>query len=108
MAITWRARSAARAVLCAEVERTTRRYTVIPGGRKDNGHHDDRGAVLAGATGDDDLGRTDDAIRHLRLAIERHEPFRSLAAEDGDFDPIRGEPAFEELVRGDAAEPTAG
>ena len=38
-------------------------------------------------------GRTDDAIRHLRLAIDRKESFRSLAAEDSDFDPI-AEAAF--------------
>jgi tetratricopeptide (TPR) repeat protein len=43
-------------------------------------------------------GRTDDAIEHLRLAINRNEPFRSLAAKDSDFDPIRDEPAFKELV----------
>ena len=43
-------------------------------------------------------GRTADAIEHLRLAIERSERFRSFAAEDSDFDPIRDEPAFKELV----------
>ena len=48
-------------------------------------------------------GRTDDAIKHLRLAIDRNEPFRSLAAEDSDFDPIRDEAAFKELVQGKAA-----
>jgi tetratricopeptide (TPR) repeat protein len=43
-------------------------------------------------------GRTADAIEHLRLAIDRSERFRSFAAEDSDFDPIREEPAFKELV----------
>ena len=43
-------------------------------------------------------GRTDDAILHLRQAIERSEQFRPLAAEDSDFDPIREESAFKELV----------
>jgi mannose-6-phosphate isomerase-like protein (cupin superfamily) len=43
-------------------------------------------------------GRTADAIEHLRVAIERSERFRSLAAGDSDFDPIRDEPAFKELV----------
>ena len=43
-------------------------------------------------------GRAADAIEHLRRAIDRAEQFRSLAAGDSDFDPIRGEPAFEELV----------
>ena len=52
--------------------------------------------------------RTDDAIKHLRLAIDRKESFRSLAAEDSDFDPIRDKTAFKELVQGNAAEPTTG
>jgi tetratricopeptide (TPR) repeat protein len=43
-------------------------------------------------------GRAHEAIEHLRLAIARAERFRSLAAEDSDFDPIREEPAFKELV----------
>jgi tetratricopeptide (TPR) repeat protein len=45
-------------------------------------------------------GRTDEAVEHLRLAIARSEQFRSLAAEDSDFDPIRDDPRFEELVSG--------
>jgi tetratricopeptide (TPR) repeat protein len=43
-------------------------------------------------------GRTADAIEHLRLAIDGSERFRSFAAGDSDFDPIRNEPAFKELV----------
>jgi hypothetical protein len=43
-------------------------------------------------------GRRTDAIEHVRRAIECSEELRSLAAEDSDFDPIRGEPAFRELV----------
>jgi tetratricopeptide (TPR) repeat protein len=43
-------------------------------------------------------GRTAEAIEHLRLAIDRTERFRSFAAGDSDFDPIRDEPAFKELV----------
>jgi hypothetical protein len=43
-------------------------------------------------------GQTDEAIEHLRLAVDRSERLRSLAAEDSDFDPIRAEPAFAELV----------
>jgi mannose-6-phosphate isomerase-like protein (cupin superfamily) len=45
-------------------------------------------------------GRTDDAIRHLRRAVDRSEGLRALAKEDSDFDPIRDEPAFDELVGG--------
>jgi hypothetical protein len=47
-------------------------------------------------------GRTSDAIEHLRLALDRTERYRerlrSLAANDSDFDPIRSEPAFKELI----------
>jgi tetratricopeptide (TPR) repeat protein len=43
-------------------------------------------------------GRTDDAIEHLRLAIERFEGFRNYAANDSDLVAIRDEPAFKELV----------
>jgi len=43
-------------------------------------------------------GRTDDAIEHLRGAIERSERFRSFAAGDSDFDPIRALPEFQALV----------
>jgi tetratricopeptide (TPR) repeat protein len=50
-------------------------------------------------------GRTADAIEHLRLAIDRMERFRSFAADDSDFDPIRDEPAFKELVASSGAEP---
>jgi tetratricopeptide (TPR) repeat protein len=43
-------------------------------------------------------GRTEDAIEHLARAIELSERFRGFAAGDSDFDPIREQPAFEELV----------
>jgi mannose-6-phosphate isomerase-like protein (cupin superfamily) len=43
-------------------------------------------------------GRKEDAIAHLRQAIERSDRFRSYAAGDSDFDPIRDEAAFKELV----------
>ena len=43
-------------------------------------------------------GRTADALEHLRLAVERSEMLRMLAAEDSDLDPVRGEPVFRELV----------
>jgi tetratricopeptide (TPR) repeat protein len=43
-------------------------------------------------------GHKEDAIRHLRLAIERRAPLRELAADDSDFDAVRDEPAFQELV----------
>lgn len=43
-------------------------------------------------------GQTAAAIEHLRLAIDRSERSRAFAAEDPDFDPIREEPGFKELV----------
>jgi tetratricopeptide (TPR) repeat protein len=43
-------------------------------------------------------GRTDDALDHLRRSIEQSDRFRSYAKDDSDFDPIRDEPAFKELV----------
>lgn len=43
-------------------------------------------------------GRSAEAIDHLRIAIEGWDRFREMAAEDSDFDPIREEPAFKELV----------
>jgi hypothetical protein len=44
-------------------------------------------------------GRTADAIDHLRQAIDRWEGCRNMAKEDSDFDRIRNEPAFVELIR---------
>jgi tetratricopeptide (TPR) repeat protein len=43
-------------------------------------------------------GRTADAVEHLGRAIDRSERSRSLAKEDSDFDPIRDEPGFKELI----------
>jgi hypothetical protein len=47
-------------------------------------------------------GRTSDAIDHLRLALDRagsyQDRIRWLALNDSDFDPIRDEPAFQELT----------
>jgi mannose-6-phosphate isomerase-like protein (cupin superfamily) len=43
-------------------------------------------------------GRTDDAIGHLRAAIEKRPNLRDLAKEDSDLDALREEPGFKELV----------
>ncbi len=45
-------------------------------------------------------GRTQDAIGHLGLAIEKSERFREFAAGDSDFDAIREQAGFQELVSG--------
>lgn len=43
-------------------------------------------------------GRTTDALDHLRRAIDMSEASRAYAKDDSDFDPIRDEPAFKELI----------
>jgi len=43
-------------------------------------------------------GRTADAVHHLRRSIEMSERSREYAKDDSDFDPIRDEPAFKELI----------
>jgi tetratricopeptide (TPR) repeat protein len=44
------------------------------------------------------LGRTDDALEHLRRAIELQERAREYARGDEDFDSIREDPRFKKLV----------
>jgi tetratricopeptide (TPR) repeat protein len=48
-------------------------------------------------------GQTTEALEHLRKAIDLSEAFRDYAKNDSDLDPIRDEPAFEELVASPAA-----
>jgi hypothetical protein len=49
-------------------------------------------------------GRAVDGVASLGRAIDRSECFRSYAKNDSDFDPIRDEPAFKELIgRGESA-----
>ena len=43
-------------------------------------------------------GRPTDAVDHLGRSIEMSERFRAYAKDDSDFDPIRDEPAFNELI----------
>jgi tetratricopeptide (TPR) repeat protein len=43
-------------------------------------------------------GEKEAAIEHLRMAIEGSDQLRELAATDSDFDPIRKEPGFKELI----------
>jgi hypothetical protein len=50
------------------------------------------------ACGESLAGRTTDAVDHLRRAINMSERFRTYAADDSDFDPIRDQPAFTELI----------
>ena len=45
-------------------------------------------------------GRTADAIEHLHRAIDMWDGCRDMAKDDSDFDPIRAETAFAELLGG--------
>jgi hypothetical protein len=42
--------------------------------------------------------RTADALEHLRRAVDKSDRLRNYAKGDSDFDPIRDEPAFKELI----------
>jgi tetratricopeptide (TPR) repeat protein len=68
------------------------------GGEAVEAHPEYAGLLYNLACSESLAGRTEDAIEHLRLAIEKSERFRSFAADDSDFDPIRDEPAFKALV----------
>src|SRR5262249_6135345 len=46
------------------------------------------------------LGRTADALGHLRHAIGMSEEFRRSAKDDPDLDPTRGDPGFRKLMGG--------
>ena len=39
-------------------------------------------------------GRTEEAVEHLRRAVERYEPFAEIARDDSDFDAIRDHPGY--------------
>jgi hypothetical protein len=43
-------------------------------------------------------GRTDAAIEHLRTAVDTSASFAELARDDSDFDPVRENSAFQEIV----------
>ena len=61
--------------------------------------HPQYGAVLYNLACCEALaGRSEDAMEHLRTAIEQSPRLRELAREDSDLDPIRDEPEFRELV----------
>jgi tetratricopeptide (TPR) repeat protein len=59
---------------------------------------DDAGVLFNLACAESLLGRTDDAVGHLQQSIAREESFRKLAQKDTDFDSIREDPRFKELI----------
>ncbi len=48
------------------------------------------------------VGRTEDAIAHLRTALERRPSLRDVAESDTDLDALRDDPGFRELLDGAA------
>jgi hypothetical protein len=44
------------------------------------------------------LGEVDEALEHLKQAIEAQPSFAEAAREDPDFEPIRSDPRFAQLV----------
>jgi tetratricopeptide (TPR) repeat protein len=69
-------------------------YDVLADARQQ--YPDDAGVLYNLACAESMLGRTDDALGHLEQAIAT-ERFREAAKTDPDFDPIRGDPRFEQL-----------
>jgi tetratricopeptide (TPR) repeat protein len=62
-------------------------------------HPDDYPALLYNLACCESLaGRREDAVRHLRSAIERSDQLRRLAVEDDDVAAIRDDPAIKELL----------
>jgi len=61
-------------------------------------HPDDPGVLYNLACAESQLGKTADAVAHLRQSVEQGERFKELARADTDFDPIRNEPEFDEIL----------
>lgn len=59
---------------------------------------DDAGVLFNLACAESQLGQADDAIEHLTRSIELQDRFRELARSDTDFDAIRDDARFKELV----------
>jgi tetratricopeptide (TPR) repeat protein len=63
-------------------------------------HPEDAGVLYNLACAESMDGRAEDAVTHLRRAIELDSSFRELAEKDSDFDPIRDAPGFASAVAG--------
>jgi tetratricopeptide (TPR) repeat protein len=58
----------------------------------------DAGFLYNLACAESRLGRKNDALEHLRQSVEADERFRKSAADDSDFEAIRGEPEFSAIT----------
>jgi tetratricopeptide (TPR) repeat protein len=61
--------------------------------------YDDRGVLLYNlACAEAQLGETDAALEHLGAALDERPSLADSARSDADFEPLRGEPRFEQIV----------
>jgi tetratricopeptide (TPR) repeat protein len=63
---------------------------------------DDAGVLYNLACAESMAGRKEEALGHLREAVELDGDFRELAERDNDFDAVRDDPAFASAVAGQA------
>jgi tetratricopeptide (TPR) repeat protein len=62
-------------------------------------HYKDKSGILYNiACAESLLGEVDEALGHLKESIELHPAYAESAREDPDFEPIRSDPRFAELV----------
>jgi tetratricopeptide (TPR) repeat protein len=62
-------------------------------------HYKDKSGILYNiACAEALLGEVDEAIAHLKESIELHPAYAEAAREDPDFEPIRSDPRFAEVV----------
>jgi tetratricopeptide (TPR) repeat protein len=61
---------------------------------------DDGGVLYNLACAESLAGRSEDALSHLRRAVELESRFAELAEKDSDFDPIRDVPEFASAIAG--------
>ncbi|HET9324951.1 MAG TPA: tetratricopeptide repeat protein [Gaiellaceae bacterium] len=59
---------------------------------------DDSAVLYNLACAESRTGRTAEALEHLRASADQSERYREFARTDTDFDPIRDEPAFAQIV----------
>jgi tetratricopeptide (TPR) repeat protein len=69
--------------------------------------YDDRGGLLYNlACAEAQLGRVDAALDRLQAALKVRPELAKYAPEDADFEPIRDDPRFAEIVNAAAAQPS--
>jgi tetratricopeptide (TPR) repeat protein len=62
-------------------------------------HYEDRGTILYNlACAEAQLGEKDEALEHLRAALEERPDLAAAAPEDHDLEPVHDDPRFAEIV----------